>query len=200
MTNPLHCPRCQAALPEPALLEPGLGRFVCSGCQMTSEVALFPARNRPAEPPAGIGRSVGAGESACFYHPGRIAAVPCDRCGRFLCPLCDLRFGAQHYCPRCLEQGHHDRSLPLLVHHRVLYDSLALWLALLPMLFFVFPTLFTAPLVLFIVIRYWNAPGSLLPRGRGRMVAAAVLAALQSLFWSALFGWLIYLLLAEAGL
>lgn len=199
MPAPLHCPGCHAPQPEPGILDPPPEKTACPACGRSLEVILFPARRRAVPPASGAGQSAGVGDAVCFYHAGRTATVPCDRCGRFLCPLCDLEFGRRHYCPRCLETGYQDHDLSLLVHYRVLYDSLALFLAALPMLFFFFPTLVTAPIVLFIAARYWRAPGSLLPRRRGRMAAAVFLAGLQALAWVALIGWFVYSLVMEVA-
>ena len=50
------------------------------------------------------------------------------------------------------------------------------------MLFF-FVTCITAPLTLYIVVRYWKTPASLLPRTRVRFVLAALIALLQIGGW-----------------
>jgi hypothetical protein len=77
-----------------------------------------------------------------------------------------------------------------LENRRVLYDKIALALALYPMLLF-YLTFFTAPMAIFVAIRYWKAPSSILPRTRVRFVIALVLAVFQIAGWIALFTFLI---------
>ena len=71
---------------------------------------------------------------------------------------------------------------------RTRYDSLALTLAIVPLLIFYF-TIFTAPAALFIAIRYWNAPPSIVGRlgTRVRLIIAIVAATLEIVMWVVLF-------------
>ena len=48
-------------------------------------------------------------------------------------------------------------------------------------------TLVTAPAALFVAIRYWNAPRSIVHRTKIRLVAAIVLALMQIAGWASLF-------------
>jgi len=63
-----------------------------------------------------------------------------------------------------------------------LYDSLALSLALVPMLIF-YLTFITAPAALFIALRYWNAPRSIVHRSKIRLIFAIIIASLQIIGW-----------------
>jgi hypothetical protein len=67
----------------------------------------------------------------------------------------------------------------------MLYDNIALLLAVTPLVtvVFWFFTLITAPATLFVVIRYWRAPSSLVPRTKTRFVIAGVVAVLQLAGW-----------------
>ena len=69
-----------------------------------------------------------------------------------------------------------------LENHRTLYDSIALSLAILPIFIFWF-TIVTAPLVIFLVIKYWRAPTSLVGRTKIRFVVAFLIAGLQIAGW-----------------
>jgi hypothetical protein len=66
-----------------------------------------------------------------------------------------------------------------------MYDSIALALAVLPIvtIVFWFLTIITAPMALFVAIRYWNAPRSLVHRTKVRYVLAMILATLQIGAW-----------------
>jgi hypothetical protein len=126
------------------------------------------------------------GESSCFYHPQKKAVLPCDGCGRFLCALCDCQLNGQHFCPACLEAGKSKGKIKSLDSQRTLYDSIALSLAIYPLLIFYF-TLITAPMVLFVAIRYWKSPASLVHRSKIRFVVAIIFALLQIAGWGILF-------------
>ena len=113
--------------------------------------------------------------------------VACDRCGRFLCGLCEVQIGEKHYCPACLSAGRAERSdssdgggrgLPHLDAERMSWDRLALALAIYPAFLFWVPIV-TAPMVIVLVYRHWRTPVSLVRRGRARFVAAAVLAVVE---------------------
>jgi hypothetical protein len=92
--------------------------------------------------------------------------------------------------PMCLEKGKTKRKIKNLENHRVCYDKIALFVALISMLF-IWPTLISAPFVLFMVIRYWNAPRSIIPRTKIRFILAFGIACLQIVAWVLFFGSLI---------
>jgi hypothetical protein len=122
-------------------------------------------------------------EASCFYHPQKKAVLPCEGCGRFLCALCDCELHGQHFCPACLETGKKKGKIKRLENERVLYDDLALALAVLPLLIFYF-TLVTAPIALYIAIRYWNSPRSIVRRQtHWRFVIAIIFATLEIAGW-----------------
>jgi len=145
-------------------------------------VEIFPALFRR----AAVGRDGEAvlveTESTCFYHPQKKAVLPCEACGRFLCVLCDCELHGKHYCPACLEVGRKKRKIKSLETERTLYDSLALSLAVLPLLMF-YLTFITAPAALYMALRYWNAPRSIVHRSKIRLVLAITFASLQIIGW-----------------
>jgi hypothetical protein len=143
---------------------------------------VFPAALRPPRP-GSVGEAVVIdGEASCFYHPGKKAVVPCEACGRFLCAVCDVEMNGEHFCPACIESGKKKGRMQKLQNRRTLYDSIALAVALVPLI--VWPlTLISAPIALWFSIRHWNAPRSIVPRTRWRMVVAALIALLQIGGW-----------------
>jgi hypothetical protein len=132
-------------------------------------------------------------ESTCFYHPQKKAHLPCEGCGRFLCALCDCELHGKHYCPACLEVGRTKRKIKSLETERTLYDSLALSLAVIPLVIF-YLTFVTAPAALYIAVRYWNAPRSIVHRSKIRLVLAIIIASLQIVGW----GIAIYFIVAKS--
>ena len=108
--------------------------------------------------------------------------VPCAGCGRLLCALCELPFDGQSLCIGCLQSGRRKGRIANLEDSRVLYDTMALYLAFLPMFFF-FITPITAPAAVYVTLRYWNAPLSVLPRIRYRFVLSLMIAIAQIAGW-----------------
>jgi len=170
--NEISCSVC--AFPVPPELWNSAGAARCPGCGQRVQALVFPAirRTRAGDLPQPLGADE---EASCFYHPPSRAAVPCDECGRFLCQLCDLDVDGRHICPVCFEAGLTTKKLATVETRRTMYDTVALALATLPALLF-WPVIITAPWALSMVIRRWNAPGSLVPRTRIRFYLAGLFA------------------------
>ncbi|MFN2621771.1 MAG: hypothetical protein ABR611_02905 [Chthoniobacterales bacterium] len=172
------CPGCQARLPPDFF---NLKHFVsCPSCEATLRIRVFPALTRT-ESPAVAAPVIAEGESSCFYHPQKRAVVSCERCGRFLCALCDIEVGDKHRCPGCLSAA--VSKSPELQKRRTLYDGIALALATYPLVIWPF-TILTAPASLYMTVRYWRTPLSIFPRTKIRFVLAFLLAAAQVAGWS----------------
>jgi hypothetical protein len=184
MNAPVQCPHCRAPLAGEFFNQPDLAP--CPACSVPLQVEIFPAFFRKASPGQSGEAILVEGESGCFFHPQKKAVRPCDSCGRFLCALCDCELNGQHFCPACLEAGKTRGKIKSLDSQRTLYDSIALALAVYPLLIFYF-TLVTAPMSLFIAIRHWKSPPSLVRRSRIRFVIAGILAILQIAGWVVFF-------------
>ena len=118
--------------------------------------------------------------------------MPCGDCGRFLCALCDLEIDGRHVCPTCMELARQAGRSLRAGNQRTLHDQVALTLAVVGPVIFGWGSLVTAPIALFLVIRYWNEPArSPVPRSRAWMIVAGLLALLQIAGWS----FVVYLLL-----
>lgn len=122
------------------------------------------------------------GEASCYYHSHKRAVAICASCGRFICSLCETELAGSCLCPSCIDLGRQNEELETLVTQRTLHDSLALSIALLPMLFFPV-TIISAPIVIYLVIRHWKKPGSILPRTKIRLVCAFLIALAQISGW-----------------
>jgi len=156
----------------------------CPSCGVLIRVDAFPALFR--DLPSGTSGETLLldDEASCFYHPKKRAVLHCSQCGRFLCALCDMELSGKHLCPSCLEAGKKKKKIRNLENHRILYDSIALSLSILSMLLW-FVTFITAPMVIFMVIRYWKTPISIIPRTKVRFIAAFIIAAIQIIGWAA---------------
>ena len=176
----MQCANCGART---ALLLTGASvEWQCRSCGAPTRINVFPALLRG----PGTGRSgeklIVPEESSCYYHPDKKAVVVCDSCGRFLCAVCDLEFGGRHVCARCIESAVTKDKSERLRQSRIYYDEIALAVAVLPMLF-IWVTLFTAPIAIFIAVRYSRRRLSILPRRKWRFLLAIALAGLQLMGW-----------------
>lgn len=156
----------------------------CPNCLEPQRVFAFPALNRVTTANAAL-PALESNDANCFYHPLKQAVVACDNCGRFLCALCDVEMAGSHRCPACLEIGKRKRKLETVENRRILFDSLALTLSIVPLLMWPV-TILTAPATLFVVLRYWRRPLSILPRTRVRFVFAFLIALGQLCGWALL--------------
>ncbi len=180
----LMCTKCQSPLPETPLNQPE--PLPCPGCASRLEVIVFPAFYRAA-PETPVGESVVTNdEASCFVHSQKRAVAPCDSCGRFICALCDVVIRDEHLCPECLEKGVRKKKHQSLEKRRFLYDTLAVQVAVLPLIIWPF-TIFTAPAALYVCVRYWKEPLGLLRRSHWRFVVAGLIALVQLAFWAFLF-------------
>ncbi len=183
MAASLSCTKCGTALLPSTLNAAGLS--ACPTCGSLIRAEVFPALFKKISA-AAAEDILADGQAGCFFHPQKKAVVPCESCGRFLCSLCDVEFGGKHVCPSCLEAGKSKRKIRNLETERVLYDSIALSIAILPMLMF-FITIVTAPVCIYYSLRHWKSPMSILPRTKVRFVFAVLISVLQLGGWSLFF-------------
>ena len=170
----ISCPKCSHEIHATRFNKPP---EACPGCGSRIIVAAFASLiSAPSDTSAGQ-RLLEADQASCFYHPNKKASVPCDNCGRFLCALCDVDFGGRRLCPACIEAGSDKESPSALDTERILYDKLALFLAIIP-------TFFTQLAAIFLAIKYWFSPISIPRRGplRWRWILVVVIALLEIWF------------------
>lgn len=179
----ISCTKCNSPLPRQVVNSNSLS--ACPSCVGLLRADVFPAfykslpRGRPGE------ALQMDKEAGCFYHPGKKAVVPCSVCGRFVCALCDVALNGRHLCPVCLEKGKTKGKIKNLENHRTCYDTIALLVATVPLLMFFFPwfTIITAPLAIYLTVRHWKAPTSIIPRTKVRFILAAAIASVQIAGW-----------------
>ncbi len=180
----LRCMRCKTSLPWEVFDTPDWTS--CPVCRSVFRALGFPAAFRSLNGEAGASSLLPEGASSCFYHLQKVAVLPCDSCGRFLCSLCDVELSGQHLCPGCVAAGRKKGKLTQLENHRFRYDKIALGLAVLPVLLVatMWFTIFTAPAAIFVALRYWKAPSSLLAHTKVRFVVAILIAVAQIGGWA----------------
>lgn len=173
----LPCPKCAFPMQDESF--PLGGWAQCPACSAELSATIFPAL---AKPPTGVttasGERADEGEAVCFFHPEKRAAATCDRCGRFLCALCDVPFGGRHLCPSCLDS----RKLPELQNRRLIWSRLAFFVGIWPILLLCcyYLWIFTGPAAVIIALIGWNKPPSLVHgRMRGRLIVGLLAGLLQ---------------------
>jgi len=173
LTSLPACPKCRTEIPLADLNRSAFN--ACPGCEAQIRADAFAALFRPPSKASSGELVMTEGESACFYHESKKAVVVCDACGRFLCGLCDCLVHGKHLCPNCLETGKQKKTIETLDTVRPLYGYQA-------MVFAVLPLLFTGPIAIFVALRHWKAPGSIVSRNqRWQMPVALALGSLQTL-------------------
>ena len=177
----IACSKCKTLL-SPDLFSPGVPTH-CSSCGTKLTVFLFPALSHPTLVTQAPESILTDSEAGCFFHPAKKAVVACEGCGRFLCGLCDLEWDGKHLCMSCLEAGKKKGKIKTLDSGRVLYDNIALSVAILPVLFVWCLTWATAPMAIFICLRYWKAPSSIIPRSKIRFIIAMLFALTEIGCW-----------------
>jgi hypothetical protein len=175
----LPCNRCGSPLPAEVLRSAEF--LMCPNCGADNVVRAFPAIVSAPAPVAAMAAAVG--EATCFDHPSKQAVNTCSQCGRFLCALCSVEFKGEIWCPSCIETSLRKRSVTDLENHRTLHDTIALALATLPVLT-IWGSLFAAPIALYVAIRYWKRPTSIVRTSRWRSVLAILLACVQIVAWA----------------
>jgi uncharacterized RDD family membrane protein YckC len=183
-SNPLQtsggCPQCHGALPASAwnLHYP----VNCPNCGTAFSAFAFPAQVRIHEAAVPEPAAEG-GEATCYFHTPNKAFAACDECGRFVCALCHTAISGRNWCPSCIALHRRRGKLSYLDNRRMMYDSLALVLAIVTFfLLVVWPfAIATMAATLFVVFFYWRKVSSLVPRTKSRFVIAAVLAGVELL-------------------
>ncbi|MBD3420646.1 MAG: hypothetical protein GF398_11065 [Chitinivibrionales bacterium] len=179
----LICPACQA--PFDHTLAEITTDYECRQCSTRMQVTVFPAFYRKPQVVSAQKVVEASQEAACYHHADKRAVVACDSCGKFLCSLCEIEIDKHRLCPDCLSREKMDGDNKNLQTGNVLYDKIALVLALYPLLliFAAYFTVITAPIALFITLRYWKKQRSIVPRSSIRFAIAFLLSVLEIIGW-----------------
>lgn len=96
---PLSCPICTRPM-ERSEFDSGPQLCPCPRSRRF-EAVLF----RPPGPAAPVVRQIGfEGGQPCARHEGNAASANCERCGVFMCSLCEVEVDGQKLCPDCFDR------------------------------------------------------------------------------------------------
>ncbi len=102
-----QCPHCNVALPEEDIRS---GQVSCRTCGKAFEATAFtPPEKRLRIIEVAVSGPEGA--NACATHARNAAVTSCERCGLFICALCEMNVGDGSFCPSCFERAQSDGSL-----------------------------------------------------------------------------------------
>jgi hypothetical protein len=172
----LRCPNCSLPF-EPAAVGT-LAEVQCAACQSTLSVCTF--RGLQAPPKAvstASGEQAAEGEAVCFFHPEKRAECSCERCGRFICALCDMPLAGRHLCPKCLDSS----KLPELVPSKFVGGYFSMLCGIVPIVFFpIFMGCFyvlpiTGGAAIGFGLWSWRKPGSVVQGPRHGMAVLGII-------------------------
>jgi hypothetical protein len=162
------CPGCNGDV---AQVESKSGWQACPYCQKRLLMRVWGAVQQSTNTAPAL-----TDQATCFFHPDKAFQACCQRCGRFVCALCDLKLGAEHVCSTCFERGRTgsgtEPGKAEWRHRDVLFDSVAVtigwgWILFWPVYVAAFPG------AIFLHAKYRKAPRSyLIPRYGWRFWAA----------------------------
>lgn len=112
-----ECPRCRSRLTADWLRS---GTVTCPDCMKPFEATAFRPPERHAEVVAMAAAAATVdGVTACANHARNAAVANCQRCGIFICGLCNMDVGTGPYCPSCFDRLRSDAALaPAVTRYR----------------------------------------------------------------------------------
>lgn len=185
-----QCPRCGIPLNASTLRS---GTLICDHCSRPFEATVFQPPQRRQQITEVVGAAGPEGANACANHARNAAVTSCQRCGLFICSLCDMNMGTGSYCPSCFDRVRAEGTLkPIATRHRD-YASIARLTAIVGILFW-----FAWPVLGGMVVYY--APKAMKQRreqGRSTagMIVILILGILEIIGGFAIYGFMLFALM-----
>jgi len=102
-----ECPRCAILFGDDLR---HTGTVICPNCGLTFEATAFNPPQRKLQV-VEVAQSGPEGANACANHERNTAVTSCQRCGLYICSLCDMNVGTGSYCPSCFDRVRTEGSL-----------------------------------------------------------------------------------------
>ena len=87
------------------------GPVQCTYCNRPFEATVFHPREAHHRAVQVVTDTPDGVAAACANHAGNAAVTNCQRCGLFICALCDLNVGEGSFCPTCFDRARSQGSL-----------------------------------------------------------------------------------------
>ena len=186
-----ECPHCHSYLTRDWLHS---GVITCPDCTKSFEATYFQPPQRKIHVASVAASLTPDGANACANHARNAATTNCQRCGLFICALCDMNVGSGSYCPNCFDRLRNDNALAEATTRYRDYASMAR-IAMVVGLFFSFMGI---GFVFGIVSLFYSRRGMKQLRAEGRSTVGlliVILFAIGEIIFSLTFGaFLIYTL------
>lgn len=182
-----QCPLCSAPL-DLGTIRPGL--MQCSSCRGSFEATPFRAVEPRHDAVQAVTATPDGVAAACANHARNAAVTSCQRCGLFICALCEMNIGNGAYCPSCFDRIRTEGALQTRYRDYATMSVSAAVVGLLCM---------SLPIGPFVI--YWGIKGLRQRRSEGRgiaaMVTVLVFGALETLGFLSLIGLMIFGIVSE---
>ncbi|HKO01299.1 MAG TPA: hypothetical protein VJ032_06385 [Thermoanaerobaculia bacterium] len=116
------CPACGTAI-DVASMQDGAQR--CAKCHTNFDAHVFHPPQR-SERVLQLAQSGPEGASSCANHARNAAVANCERCGLFICSLCEIKIEDGTFCPSCFDRLSTDGRLGAATTRFRAYGSLAI--------------------------------------------------------------------------
>ena len=110
-----QCPRCNEGLLKDWIRS---GVITCPYCTRTFEATAFEPPQRKHLATMEVTAVGPEGANACANHLRNAATASCQRCGLFICALCDMNVGTGSFCPACFDRVRAEGTLPAARRYR----------------------------------------------------------------------------------
>lgn len=148
------------------------GDVACAHCGGDFEARIFQPPRRVVHVAAA--ETGVAAATPCANHPRNAAVANCERCGIFICSLCEIEIGGSRYCPSCFDRLSQEGTLPTATLRFRDYASLALATGLGGLVMSMLLGIPLGILAIYYAVRGFKDPNS--RESRVRLVFAIVLA------------------------
>lgn len=136
------CPHCNMVLTSERVYS---GSQTCSKCGGAFEAAVFQPATRKVSVELLAAAGVSGG-SPCAVHSGNAAVANCERCGCFMCSLCNINADGAKYCAGCFERLNAEGALSTSNNRLTNYEGIAKASAVAGCFFY--PAIFSGPLAI----------------------------------------------------
>lgn len=146
------CPACGKAIDLASMRD---GEQRCEHCNSFFDANVFQPPQRSARV-LQLAQSGPDGASSCANHARNAAVANCDRCGLFICSLCEIKIEDGTYCPSCFDRLSKEGRLGGATTRIRSYGSLAITSAVCSLIIFPVTGIPLGLLTIYYVVKGWR--------------------------------------------